>query len=74
MYFDRHSRWYGITEVAILEELLGQTAAAGEVHRLADVDWLSRVVGRLAPQVPRTTGGIRKAVTQALQAQEPTVA
>ncbi|MFE5872376.1 hypothetical protein ACFQ6V_27505 [Streptomyces roseifaciens] len=50
----------------------GRGGAAGGVHRLADVDGLSRVVGRLASQAPRTTGGIQKAVTQALQAQEPT--
>ncbi|MEU1819756.1 hypothetical protein ABZ543_31955 [Streptomyces roseifaciens] len=74
VYFDRHPRWYGISEIVILEELLGQTVAAGEVHRLADADWLRRVVARLAPPVPRTAGGIRKAVTQALQTQEPTVA
>ncbi|WP_455410066.1 hypothetical protein [Streptomyces hiroshimensis] len=72
VYFDRHPRWYGPTEVALLEELLRQTVTAGEAHRLADVDWLRRVVTRLSPSSPwTTTGGTQKAVMQARQAEEP---
>ncbi|MET9416172.1 hypothetical protein ABZY03_18705 [Streptomyces klenkii] len=72
VHFDRHPRWYTSTEVVLLDELLTQTVAAGEVHRLADVDWLGRMVARLAPLTPRTYGGMRKAVPQARQAEEST--
>ncbi len=70
VHFDRHPRWYTGAEVVLLEELLGRTVAAGEAHRLADVDWLGRMVALLAPLAPRTYGGMRKAVTQARQAEE----
>ncbi|MBF6047197.1 hypothetical protein GO001_18460 [Streptomyces sp. NRRL B-1677] len=71
VHFDRHPRWYTGAEVVLLEELMGQVVTAGEAYRLADVDWLGRMVARLGPLVPRTYGGMRKAVTQGRQAEEP---
>ncbi|UXY32595.1 hypothetical protein [Streptomyces sp. HUAS TT20] len=66
--FDRHDRWYNLTEVTLLGELLSQTVAAGEAHLLGDADRLSRVVTRLALQRPRTNGAFHRAVTEAREA------
>ncbi|WP_241844896.1 hypothetical protein [Streptomyces silvensis] len=69
--YERHPRWYGVYEIAFLEELLRQTVAAGEAHRLADADWLERVVGRLTGLGLAASGGPREAVTRARQAEGP---
>ncbi|MGW7065772.1 hypothetical protein ACWGII_22230 [Streptomyces sp. NPDC054855] len=66
--FHRHARWYRLVEVAILAELLGQTVAAKEGRRLADTDWLDRVVGSLAPTSTWSAGGIQQAVRTAREA------
>ncbi|MGW7200682.1 hypothetical protein [Streptomyces chryseus] len=72
VFFDRHPRWYPQTHLTLLEELLRQAVRAGEAHRLADGDWLGRVVGRLAPLKPWTAGAYRKAVEDARQAEKRT--
>ncbi|MFJ9610437.1 hypothetical protein ACIRS1_29255 [Kitasatospora sp. NPDC101176] len=45
--FDRHAEWYKSTHVLLLAELMTQTVAAGDAHRLGDADWLEWAVGRL---------------------------
>ncbi|MEV6673674.1 hypothetical protein [Streptomyces sp. NPDC051162] len=50
--FDRHTHWYKLFDVVLLEELLRQTVAAGEAHRLADAEWLGCVFVRL--KAPRS--------------------
>ncbi|MET8685328.1 hypothetical protein ABZV77_14025 [Streptomyces sp. NPDC004732] len=72
--FGRHHRSYRFTEVLLLDELLKQTVAAGEAHRLADAAWLGDVVARLKPLTAWSNGGIRNAVAGARQAGEPTEA
>ncbi|MFI1801114.1 hypothetical protein ACH427_27685 [Streptomyces sp. NPDC020379] len=66
--FDRHAHWYRLFDVTLLEELLRQTVAAGEAHRLADADWLGRVVVRLTALKPWPKGQtLEGAVAQARQ-------
>ncbi|MFD9904268.1 hypothetical protein [Streptomyces sp. NPDC059063] len=70
--FDRHPRRYPALEIALLEELLTQTVAADEAHRLADADWLGRVIGHLTPSAHWTTArGLEQAVAKARQAEKP---
>ncbi|MEV4924771.1 hypothetical protein [Streptomyces roseoverticillatus] len=63
--FNLHPRWYSPTELELFQELLAQTNAAGETHRLGDADWLSRTVEGLAGQRPWTAWKIRDAVKEA---------
>ncbi len=67
--FDRHPHWYRPLDVALLEELLRQTVAAGEAHRLADTNWLGGMVVRLT--APRSWGRttLAEVVAQAWQAE-----
>lgn len=66
--FHRHPRWYRLLEVSLLQELLGQTVAAKEAPRLADTEWLDRVVERLASTSTWTAGSIRQTVRTAREA------
>ncbi|MER8031106.1 hypothetical protein ABTZ78_19345 [Streptomyces bauhiniae] len=52
-------------ELALLEELLRQTVHAGEAARLADGDWLRRIVARLAERRRWAPGGVQRVVREA---------
>ncbi|MFD4724607.1 hypothetical protein ACFWNW_05940 [Streptomyces seoulensis] len=52
-------------QLALLEKLLGQTVRAGEVARLADGDWLGRVVARLAEHGRWARGGVQREAREA---------
>ncbi|WP_343235266.1 hypothetical protein [Streptomyces sp. SID10853] len=65
--FDRHPRWYDLTDLSWFQELLRQTAGEGEAHRFADAEWLGRAVGALAGQRIRSARGMRDAVAAARQ-------
>ncbi|MFJ1650147.1 hypothetical protein ACIOC2_01770 [Streptomyces sp. NPDC088337] len=69
--FDRHPRFYGGTELVLFEELLRQTAQAGEVQLFGDPAWLGSVTGHLALQRPRSARAIREAVAEARRAARP---
>ncbi|WKK25749.1 hypothetical protein QZH56_09225 [Streptomyces olivoreticuli] len=67
--FDRHTHGYRLFDVTLLEELLRQTVAAGEAHRLADADWLGRVVVRLTAPRSWVRTKLADVVEQARQAE-----
>ncbi|MGV9786966.1 hypothetical protein [Streptomyces sp. NPDC003435] len=71
VFFDRHPRRYSLTELALLQELLSQTVQEGEAARLADGDWLGRVVARLSQRRLWAPGGFPRVVRDARQAEEP---
>ncbi|WP_225831989.1 hypothetical protein [Streptomyces sp. NK08204] len=66
--FSCHPQSYRATDVLLLEALLTQAVQEQEVHRLADADRVGRMVAHLAPLRARTTGAVRRAVTEAWQA------
>ncbi|MGW7552918.1 hypothetical protein [Streptomyces rimosus] len=68
--FDRHPRWYRMTELAQFEALLVHTGAAKELHRLGDADWLGHAVGRLKGRHPRTVSALRKVMSELLEQTE----
>ncbi|MDO0927618.1 hypothetical protein QQY24_20200 [Streptomyces sp. TG1A-8] len=63
VYFDRHPRWYRVTDVHVLETFLRHLVATGDAHRLADPAWLDRVVTRLTGHRMLTS---RRAVQRAV--------
>jgi len=63
--FDRHPEWYKPTHILLLAELMTQTVAAGDAHRLGDADWLEWAVGRLELVTSWPIGRQPTAVVQA---------
>ncbi|WP_158515549.1 hypothetical protein [Kitasatospora sp. MBT63] len=63
--FDRHAAWYKPTHILLLAELMTQTVAAGDAHRLGDADWLAWAVGRLELVTSWPIGRQPAAVVQA---------
>ncbi|MGA5730617.1 hypothetical protein ACPCI1_18500 [Streptomyces seoulensis] len=57
-------------QLTLLEKLLGLTVRAGEVARLADGDWLGRVVARLAEHGRWARGGVQRVVREAREAEK----
>ncbi|MFD8598579.1 hypothetical protein ACFV1L_26600 [Kitasatospora sp. NPDC059646] len=45
--FDRHPHRYSATQLLLTAQLMVNTVADGEAHRLGDPEWLSRAIGRL---------------------------
>ncbi|MFH7595576.1 hypothetical protein WDV06_10810 [Streptomyces racemochromogenes] len=63
--FDRHAEWYKPAHVLLLAELMTQTVAAGDAHRLGDAEWLGWAVGRLERVTSWPVGRQPAAVVQA---------
>ena len=69
VFFDRHPRWYRMADLFALQALLRRLVEDGEVHRLADGDWLARAVPRLSGLGNwLTKAKLHRAVTEAVEA------
>ncbi|KAA6224298.1 hypothetical protein CP973_09550 [Streptomyces albofaciens JCM 4342] len=65
--FDRHPRRYTMTELALLQSLLGHVGAAKEFHRFGDGEWLGRAVGLLTRERPRTGHALSRVMGEILE-------
>ncbi|MEU2793199.1 hypothetical protein [Streptomyces sp. NPDC007100] len=66
--FNRHPRWYDMTELALFGALLAHTGHAKKVHKFGDADWVGHAIGQLLRQRPRKLREIERVMDEILQA------